>query len=278
MVSGPKDRQELSPHHHAFVNRFVEACQADDRIVAAFLGGSNVKGTADAYSDIDLSLITTDEAYEEFNSRREAFMRSLGEVVFLEDFDIPNIVFFIFSDGTEGELYFGSKSRLSQIHSGPFRILVDKKNILAEAVFPAFEPSSSEQVEKLRRQIYLFWHELSHFSTAIGRGQLWWAHGQLDALRSICVNLARLRNDFSDAGVGEEPYFKIEQSMPVKQLSPLQATFCPMEKSAMLKSVFIIIQFYTELAPLLAQTYSTTYPEKLERVMVERLKMLTRQD
>jgi len=51
-----------------------------------------------------------------------------------------------------------------------------------------------------------------------------------------------------------------------------------MEKSAMLKSVFIIIQFYTELAPLLAQTYSTTYPEKLERVMVERLKMLTRQD
>jgi len=278
MVSGPKDRQELSPHHHAFVNRFVEACQADDRIVAAFLGGSNVKGTADAYSDIDLSLITTDEAYEEFNSRREAFMRSLGEVVFLEDFDIPNIVFFIFSDGTEGELYFGSKSRLSQIHSGPFRILVDKKNILAEAVFPAFEPSSSEQVEKLRRQIYLFWHELSHFITAIGRDQLWWAHGQLDALRSICVNLARLRNDFSDAGVGEEPYFKIEQSMPVKQLSPLQATFCPMEKSAMLKSVFIIIQFYTELAPLLAQTYSTTYPEKLERVMVERLKMLTRQD
>ncbi len=278
MVSGPKDRQELSPHHHAFVNRFVEACQADDRIVAAFLGGSNVKGTADAYSDIDLSLITTDEAYEEFNSRREAFMRSLGEVVFLEDFDIPNIVFFIFSDGTEGELYFGSKSRLSQIHSGPFRILVDKKNILAEAVFPAFEPSSSEQVEKLRRQIYLFWHELSHFITAIGRDQLWWAHGQLDALRSICVNLARLRNDFSDAGVGEEPYFKIEQSMPVEQLSPLQATFCPMEKSAMLKSVFIIIQFYTELAPLLAQTYSTTYPEKLERVMVERLKMLTRQD
>src|SRR6266536_4476099 len=278
MVSGPKDRQELSPHHHAFVNRFVEACQADDRIVAAFLGGSNVKGTADAYSDIDLSLITTDEAYEEFNSRREAFMRSLGEVLFLEDFDIPNIVFFIFSDGTEGELYFRSKSRLSQIHSGPFRILVDKKNILAEAVFPAFEPSSSEQVEKLRRQIYLFWHELSHFITAIGRDQLWWAHGQLDALRSICVNLARLRNDFSDAGVGEEPYFKIEQSMPVKQLSPLQATFCPMEKSAMLKSVFIIIQFYTELAPLLAQTYSTTYPEKLERVMVERLKMLTRQD
>ena len=278
MVSGPKDRQELSPHHHAFVNRFVEACQADDRIVAAFLGGSNVKDTADAYSDIDLCLITTDEAYEEFNSRREAFMRSLGELVFLEDFDIPNIVFFIFSDGTEGELYFGSKSRLSQIHSGPFRILLDKKNILAEAVFPAFEPSSSEQVEKLRRQIYWFWHELSHFITAIGRDQLWWAHGQVDALRSICVNLARLRNDFSDAGVGEEPYFKIEQSMPVKQLSPLQATFCPMEKKAMLKSVFIIIQFYKELAPLLAQTYSITYPEKLERVMVERLKMLNTHD
>ncbi len=267
------DYQELRllPQHRAFVNRFVQACRADDRIIAAFLGGSNAKGTADAYSDIDLCLITTEEAYEDFFARREAFLHLLGELVFLEDFGIPDIAFFIFSDDTEGELYFGSESHLDHIHSGPFRTLLDKKNILAGAVFPAFEPPPSEQAEKLRREIYWFWHELSHFITAMGRGQLWWAHGQLEVLRSICVNLARLRNNFSDTGVGEEAYFKIEKSMPVEQLAALQGTFAPMEENTMLKAGLAIVRFYRELAPPLAQMHGLPYPQGLERVMMDRL-------
>ena len=75
------------PHNHQVViDRFVAACQADERVVAAFLGGSYARGTADAYSDVDLGLITTDAAYETFLTGREAFIRRLGEPVFLEDF------------------------------------------------------------------------------------------------------------------------------------------------------------------------------------------------
>jgi predicted nucleotidyltransferase len=265
---------QLRPNQKTFVDRFVKACLADDRVVAAFLGGSNVKGYADAYSDVDLCVITTDQAFEEFYNSREAFLRSLGDLVFLEDFDIPDISFYIFADDTEGELYFGRESRLDQIHSGPFKILLDKKNILADAVFPPFEPSPSEQIEKLRRQIYWFWHELSHFITAMRRGQLWWAHGQLAALRWICVNLARLRNNFSDAGVGEEAYFKIENEIPVEQLEALRGTFPPMEEDTMLKAVFVIVSFYVELAPPLAQMHGLRYSHDLERVMIDRLQKL----
>jgi predicted nucleotidyltransferase len=266
---------QLRPNHQAFVNRFSEACQADDRVVAAFLGGSNIKGTADQSSDIDVCLITTDEAYEKFFSEREAFLRLLGELLFLEDFEIPDIAFFIFADGTEGELYFGSESHLDRIHSGPFRILLDKKNILEGAVFSDHEPDPSHQIEELRRNIYWFWHELSHFITATGRGHLWWARGQLDELRSICVNLARLRNNFSDGDVGEEPYFKIEYAMPVEPLSALQKTFCPIEKTAMLQSAQVIVQFFQDMAPSLAQTHGLAYPTRLEEVMRKRLEKLT---
>ena len=265
---------QLRSNQKMFVDRFVKACLADGRVVAAFLGGSNVKGYADAYSDVDLCVITTDQSFEEFFKEREAFLRSLGDLVFLEDFDIPDISFYIFADDTEGELYFGRESRLDQIHSGPFRTLIDKKNILADAVFPPFEPSPSDQVEKLRRQIYGFWHELSHFITAMRRGQLRWARGQLGALRGICVNLARLRNNFSDAGVGEEPYFKIESELPVEQLGALQGTFCPMEEDAMLKAVFTIVSFYLELAPPLAQMHGIRYSPDLERVVLDRLQKL----
>lgn len=267
---------QLLPNHQAFVNRFVNACEADDRILAAFLGGSNAKGYADQYSDIDVCVITTDESSEDFYNQRESFLQSLGELVFLEDFGIPNIAFCIFADGTEGEVNFGSENCLDQIHSGTFRILIDKKNILADAVFPEPEPDPSHQIEELRRNIHGFWHEMSHFITAMGRGKLWWARGQVEALRSICVNLARLQNDFSDTGVGEEPYFKIEYAIDVEKLSPLETTFCPMKKDAMLQSVRIIVQFYMEMALSLSATYGIPYPHALERVMLERLEKLSK--
>ncbi|HEX5943876.1 MAG TPA: nucleotidyltransferase domain-containing protein, partial [Anaerolineales bacterium] len=71
---------KLRPHQQAFVERFVKACQADDRVVAAFLGGSNAQGFADAYSDVDLCLITTEQSLDEFIKAREMFLRSLGDL------------------------------------------------------------------------------------------------------------------------------------------------------------------------------------------------------
>ena len=73
----------LRPNQLAFLERFVAACTSDDRIVAAFLGGSNVKGYADQFSDLDLSLITIESAFDDFCAQRETFLNSLGELVFL---------------------------------------------------------------------------------------------------------------------------------------------------------------------------------------------------
>lgn len=266
---------QLAPKHQAFIDRFVVACQADARVMAAFLGGSYAKGTADAHSDLDLSVITTDIAFQDFVADREAFLRRLGELVFLEDFELQNIVFFIFSDDTEGELYFGSQSRLDHIQSGPYRVLVDKQAILAGAAFPEQEPAQAEQIETLRRQIYWFWHELSHFTTAMARGQRWWAHGQLEALRGGCVNLARLRHNFSDPDIGSEPFFKVERALPVEHLAPLEATYCPLELDAMLQAALVIVGFYRELAVPLAHAHGIAYPAGLEHVMLSRLRKIS---
>ena len=264
----------LRPYQQAFIDRFVQACQADDRLVAAFLGGSTVKGYADAYSDVDLCVITTDSSFEEFYSERETFLRSLGELVFLEDFGTPDTAFYIYADDTEGELNFGSEGRLEDIHSGPFRILFDKKDILKEAEFAERIPASSAQLEKLRSQIQGFWHELSHFITAMSRDQIWWAQGQLEALRGICVNLARLRHNILDDEVGQEPYFKIEKVMPVEQLSPLKETFTPFEKEEILQAALVLVRFYLDVAPFLAQEHGIQYSHGLERVMLDRFQIL----
>ena len=266
----------MQPHHQATLERFVSACRADDRITAAFLGGSYARGSADDYSDLDLYLITTDEGFSDFVSQRGAFVRSLGEPLFLEDFELPDILFFILADGTEGELGFGHESRFEHLHSGPYTVLLDKKGILRRVVFPDRIPDASKQQEKLLGLVTLFWHELSHFITAMGRGQLWWAQGQLEALRRYCVNLARLRNNYLDADVDVEGevYFKLEKALPVEQISALQTTFSSMDWKEMLESGLVLTRFFRELAVPLAEAHGLSYPESLERILLDRLEKL----
>jgi hypothetical protein len=162
------------------------------------------------------------------------------------------------------------ESAISHIFGEPCQLLLGKKGFPAGAALPQRSPAQARQVETLRRQVYWFWHDLSHFITAMARGQLWWAYGQLEALRGYCVALARLRQDFSDIGAGEA-YFKVEHALPAERLAPLQTTFCPMEAGAMLQAAWVILRFYQEVAPPLARTHGIAYPVDLERVISDRL-------
>ena len=268
---------KLPKNHKKITDRFRTACKADERVVAAFIGGSYAEDNADEFSDLDLYLITTDEAYDEFLAYREKFVRLLGEPLFLEDFGEPHALFCTFSDNSEFELWVGHESSFNHIYSGSYIMLLDKKEILVNVVFPHHEAEFIEQVEVLRQQVNWFWHEVSHFIKAMGRGQLWFAYGQLEAMRQICINLARLKHNFSDAYVGDEPYFKVDQILPVNQLSPLQTTFCALDYEAMLQSALVIVRFYQNVATILANTYpsSIRYQADLERMMINQLKQLS---
>ncbi len=264
----------MKPNHHIVLRHFVAACQANVDIVAAFLAGSYATGQADGYSDLDLCVITTDEAFDAFIADRETFILQLGRPVFLENFSRRDRVFFILSDETEGELNFGREHDLDCIHSGPFQILVDKKGILKDVSFPPEEVDRSAQRESLRKILWGFWHELSHFITAVGRGQSWWAYGQLEALRGQCVSLARLKHDFEEDLDRAEPYFKVDQTLPNEALLPLMVTCVSREPHGMIAAARGIVRFYLDLALPLAQVHRLTYPAELEYMMTERLKNL----
>lgn len=265
---------QLPDHYQDIVDRFVAACQVDECIVAAFLGGSYAEGKADKYSDLDLYFITTDEAYETFLVERESFIRQLGNPLFLEDFGMSHGYMVIFSNGADCEIWFGRESNFHDIHGGAYRVLLDKKDVLAGQVFPIQVADPAKQTEILRQQLDWFWHELSHFIKAMARQQLWFAYGQLEVLRQICVNLTRLRHNFADAYGGQEPYFKIEQAMPIEQLSPLQTTYCAMKYDLMLQAGTMICSFYRDIAPSLAKAHKLTYQTELEQMMMGQLKEL----
>jgi len=258
--------------HGLVVSRFVEACSADDRIVAAFLYGSRARGEADEYSDLDLGVITRDEAFENVMAERAAFVRQLGEPVFIEDFGHDRIMFFILADGTECELVFGREGALEELDVGTFVTLVDKRGILDGAEFPLPQPDPHERREQLRQVLNWFWHDLSHFMAALGRGELWWAYGQLEALRRYCVNLLRIEHGVE---AQDEAYEKLEEAVPGSKLAALQPTFCPMERDAMLRAALDIVSFFREQATQVAGVYGSEYPAELERLMCDRLDELS---
>jgi hypothetical protein len=83
-----------------------------------------------------------------------------------------------------------------------------------------------------------------------------------------------LSYNFSDAYVGEEPYFKVEQALPIEQLSSLQSTFCAMAYEPMWQAALVICGFYQDVAPNLAEAYQLTYQTDLERMLISQLKEL----
>jgi hypothetical protein len=268
-------QERQPPARQAVIRRFVAACRADARVVAAFLGGSLARDTADAYSDLDLYLVTTDAGYDAFFAGRAAFIRLLGDPVFLEDYKQYgfDLLFFVLADGTEGELGLGRASHFHHIHGGPHRTLLDKQGLLAGVVFPEDRPDQAAQLETLRGLITWFWHDLSHFIAALGRGQVWAAQGALEDLRRTCVNLARLRHNFAAPAEG---YEKLERALPVEQLAPLQPTFGSLAPETLLQAAHAVVRFYRELAPPLARAHGLPYPDDLDRVLSARLENLSR--
>lgn len=262
---------QFPPNQQLVVQRFVAACEADPRVVAATLYGSYARGTADAHSDLDLGLITTDADFADFYTGRADWLRQLGEPLFLENFGSAVSLLFILADGTEGELSVGRAGDFTHIHGEPHQVLLDKTQLLTGCVFAQPVPGIAEQRATLQRLIDWFWHDFSHLVTALGRGQLWWAQGQIEVLRLMCVNLARLRYNFADPYVDDNEYFKVDLAIPGEQLAPLATTFCPLEAGALLQAGQQILRFYQKIAPPLAQAHGLVYPAELERVLVARL-------
>jgi predicted nucleotidyltransferase len=256
------------PDPQSLIDRFVEVCLLDDRIVAAFLGGSLAREQADTFSDVDLCVITRDDAFDDVVAERASLIERLGEPVFVEDWGTNDVVSFVLADGTEAEIFFGREGALDELWPGQHRTLFDRDGILEGFTFEEERTEPGELEDVLRQTLSWFWHELSHFVKAVGRNQLWWAAGQLEALRGHCVKLVRIERG---AQAGEEPYWKLDEEIRTSGLEPLQATFVPMDRSELLRAGRALVAFFRERAPRVAEAYGLTYPVELDRVMVNRL-------
>src|SRR5438309_7025399 len=108
----------MDARQHALIH-FHEACQRDEFVIAAFVGGSIAAKTADDGSDVDLYAVTLQPDYERFFTRRQAFMRTWARPLVLVDtlnFEGLglDLLHFVLDDGVYVEL--------SLCHAGKYRV------------------------------------------------------------------------------------------------------------------------------------------------------------
>ena len=263
----------MHPRHEALVARFLEVAKVDDRLAAVALVGSNSTGTADDHSDLDLILVTYDTAFDEFIAGRDSFLASVGEPLFVESWSRVERWFFVFADGGDGELTVIRADAVHRAFDAQFVTLLDKRGIL-QSVQPS-PPSSRlagpQELLDIQRRLTGFWHDYAHFVTAWSRGQWWWANGQLEVLRGMCANLLRINANPTDPEVGEEPYWKVELTLPVAELARLAPTLNTLEPDSMLASARALASLHREVGQRIAQRHSLAYPEALESIVLARL-------
>ena len=241
------------------IARFAEACAADPLVAAAFLGGSFATGTDDAFSDLDLYVVTEDDDYDSFFARREEFMLSWAEPVFLEttvDFEGFgfDMLHFVFADGVSGEVALGHRSNILALHGGPHQVLADKASLLDEVSFPLYEPSADERRSEIERALSWFWLDAIDLAKYLARGQLGPAQNLLAGMRRRCQLLGA-----DDPSVNEQ----------------LLKTFVAANEAAIAAGAGELIAVHRRMGLAVAATLGLTYPTNLAAVAETKLRRAT---
>lgn len=249
--------------------RFESIGLADERIRAVLVYGSHADGTADAFSDLDIGLVVDDAAYEDVLAHSQELVRAIGAPLLIEDFGNPANLHAILADGLDLELILTRESELTL--ELPYRVLLDKDGVETRARARPPTPAPDVDSEQIRQLVDGFWHDVGHLVTALGRANTWWAYGQLDEVRRMCLNLARL-----EAGVQseDEAYWKVEEAVPAERLASLHATVAPPEFGPMIAAAGAVLDLYRELAIPLAAKHGVPYPSELDRLVSDRLREL----
>jgi len=241
----------------------------EDRIVAGLVYGTRATGAADEFSDLDLGIVTTDDGFDSFVADAPSFVGALGRPLFLDHFGNPARLHAILDDGTGIELIIDRARHLAL--DGPHRVLVDKGDVVTNAARRV--APEDDRPERVRRLVTWFWHDVDHVVTALGRGQVWWAYGQLEELRGVVIGMARLQSGAADEE--GEPYWKVDDVLPSELLATLRATVSPPELRPMRDAALAIIALYRTLAGPIAKAHGIVYPAELDRLLTRRLEELS---
>jgi predicted nucleotidyltransferase len=221
--------------------------EKDPTLAGLAVGGSWLTGTLDAYSDLDL-VVVTEEKITGNPARMKQYAAAFGSLLsgFTgEHVGEPRLLICLYDDPLlHVDLKFVTVEEFHERVEDPV-ILVDKGGRLAAAIeaAPAHLPLPDYQWIEDR-----FWTWIHYALLKIGRGELLEATDFLGYLRMVVLGpLLQAANGLSPRGVR-----RVETTLPPAELEALYATLCLPGRQALLQSLRAAVVLYRRLREELA--------------------------
>jgi predicted nucleotidyltransferase len=234
----------------AFVEHAAAVLRADDRVAAAWLGGSLAAGTADPYSDVDLRVAVADEPFDGFVADWERLLERLAPTVLRRKIGTPESPILI-AITPEWLRFDVAVARAAAPERAGDRVLFDRRGASPAAPPPA-RPDPAARLPGLVEE---FLRVLGLWRVVDGRGELvLMAHGA-GLLRWSLVELFLIENRAQRGGMLHlNPYLTAEQRALLEGLPTT-----PPELNAALAREFL------PRARALMAAHGQPYPDALER-------------
>lgn len=248
----------LSPHRHerdALLQRTIDALQADDRIVAAWLHGSIGRATHDDWSDLDLWVVVADDHIETIRAEREAFMRQLGDLLFTVEApqNAPSDGAYLVAlyHGQQGPNIFDCSWQPQSRAQRP----TDTHLLFDKATIPTFEPPTptpgDNPLELAAHQTAFFWMMATIIGKYIARRQDWQVINLLSFVWQVTAQLSWL--------TGERTAPPTYRDTP-----PFPLPTTPQEQLALLRDLTVAVQSTIARIPVLQAAVSQEIIEQVK--------------
>lgn len=269
MIDGHLYSLDQLPIHRKLLERALARFQGDGRVVGLIAGGSLAHGAADFYSDVDLYVLTQDEAFDEILAERGVTVEAVGSPLFTFDVDpmpggsTDHIVVY------EGPVKFDfmylkeydfkptpkwAGCSVLKDASGRVGAVVARSEGLAPP-----QPTTEELVELNQK----FWTWCWYVFGKIVRGELWEALDGIHSIRSLA--LVPLLDWAAERP--HEGYRRLERKTDPEAASRLMATVATVESQVLYAALQAEMELFRSLRAVLFERHGLSFDSTPEEVL-----------
>lgn len=216
------------------IDKIGQAIIADCLCEAIVLKGSIGRGDDDEYSDVDMYAIVTEENYQLFMERREKYLKSYRDIVFLaeNDFGVKQMLA-IYDDALHVDLYTTTMENLD--HGNPVKVYYDPMNLFDNYQVINKMFTNEELISIFDESLYYFVEAASAYAR---KNYPWTAHILAGAIAN-CAVLMRNRYDKEYAFLGLK---KINEILPEEEYALIEGAYANLNKDGFQKANTYILQ------------------------------------
>ena len=183
----------IEARHEAVLAKLIEAAEADDRVVAAWLQGSRADGTADPFSDIDFYIAIKDEAFVSFD--RIEFIERAAHVLVHAELPGNLGVVCLLQGPVKLDLLVEEASAVGQPARPAAKMLVDKDDVESKLV-TGWRPAREDVARGVDQLLRMTFQGSSWPVRLLRRGQ-WMTHAysEIVPIHNVILPLMLAPND-----------------------------------------------------------------------------------